>query len=331
MYESLLDHDLEDETTVVADVATDIDDKALDDDDETDGLVEADDTDAAEADGQDAESEGLLEGGEGESWSDDPVRMYLTQMGEIPLLTRQAGNSPGARRSKLPGAAFRRKLLECDYVIQQAVKVLQRVHRGELPFDRTVQVSVTDRLEKDQILGRLPHNLATLDRAAQAESRTITALPLSKSHKPNERQGGLDAAEPASPPGRAAGRRAWSADAADRADDSHARRIQRAHRSSFAGQIDADEARQEAGRTSAGRWLIEYRNILRALQETPTSLRNRVKDLKVVYTRVSAGQARAVGRQLAAGRVDRQEVPQPRPVVPGSDSGRQRRPDAGGR
>ncbi len=26
---------------------------------------------------------------EGESWSDDPVRMYLTQMGEIPLLTRQ--------------------------------------------------------------------------------------------------------------------------------------------------------------------------------------------------------------------------------------------------
>ena len=26
---------------------------------------------------------------DGESWSDDPVRMYLTQMGEIPLLTRQ--------------------------------------------------------------------------------------------------------------------------------------------------------------------------------------------------------------------------------------------------
>ena len=25
----------------------------------------------------------------GETWSDDPVRMYLTQMGEIPLLTRQ--------------------------------------------------------------------------------------------------------------------------------------------------------------------------------------------------------------------------------------------------
>ena len=163
MYESLLDHDLEDETSAVVDVATDIDDKSLEDDDETDGLVEADDTDAADADAQDPEAEGLLEGGEGESWSDDPVRMYLTQMGEIPLLTRKE-EIRLARKIEITRAAFRRKLLCCDYVIRSAVKVLHRVHRGELPFDRTVQVSVTDRLEKDQILGRLPHNLATLDR-----------------------------------------------------------------------------------------------------------------------------------------------------------------------
>ena len=84
--------------------------RRLDDDDETDGLVEADDTDAAEADGQDAESEGLLEGGEGESWSDDPVRMYLTQMGEIPLLTRKE-EIRLARKIEITRAAFRRKLL----------------------------------------------------------------------------------------------------------------------------------------------------------------------------------------------------------------------------
>jgi RNA polymerase primary sigma factor len=186
LYESLLDHDLEDETTVVVDVATDIDDKALDDDDETDGLVEADDTDAAEADGQDAESEGLLEGGEGESWSDDPVRMYLTQMGEIPLLTRKE-EIRLARKIEITRAAFRRKLLCCDYVIRSAVKVLHRVHRGELPFDRTVQVSVTDRLEKDQILGRLPHNLATLDRLLERNAEDYR-VATSKAHKPNERK-----------------------------------------------------------------------------------------------------------------------------------------------
>ena len=53
--------------------------------------------------------------------------------------------------------------LECDYVIQTAFKMLKRVHAGELPFDRTVQVSVTDRLEKEQILGRFPHNLRTME------------------------------------------------------------------------------------------------------------------------------------------------------------------------
>ena len=104
-----------------------------------------------------------------ESWSDDPVRMYLTQMGEIPLLTRKQ-EIELAKRIEKTRQRFRSKLLECDYVIQYAYKILTRVHNGELPFDRTVQVSVTDRLEKDQILGRLPHNLRTLDVVAEAQS-----------------------------------------------------------------------------------------------------------------------------------------------------------------
>src|SRR5262245_64059238 len=88
--------------------------------------------------------------------------MYLTQMGEIPLLTRQQ-EIYLAKKIELTRRRFRTKLLECDYVIQQAFKVLKRVHEGELPFDRTVQVSVTDHLEKDQIMGRFPHNLRTLE------------------------------------------------------------------------------------------------------------------------------------------------------------------------
>ena len=89
-----------------------------------------------------------------ESWSDDPVRMYLTQMGEIPLLTR-VEEIRLAKRIEDTRRDFRAKLLESDYVFQMAFKVLGRVHRGELPFDRTVQVSVTDRLEKEQISYKL--------------------------------------------------------------------------------------------------------------------------------------------------------------------------------
>ncbi|MFM9117860.1 MAG: sigma-70 factor domain-containing protein, partial [Planctomycetota bacterium] len=61
-----------------------------------------------------------------ESWSDDPVRMYLTQMGEIPLLTRQQ-EIHLAKKIEVTRRRFRARLLECDYVIQAAYKVLKRV------------------------------------------------------------------------------------------------------------------------------------------------------------------------------------------------------------
>jgi RNA polymerase primary sigma factor len=93
---------------------------------------------------------------------DDPVRMYLTQMGEIPLLTREQEIAL-AKRIETTRRAFRRKVLECDYALRLAVNVLHQVFRGELPFDRTVKISVTENLEKDQVLGRMPMNLQTLD------------------------------------------------------------------------------------------------------------------------------------------------------------------------
>ncbi len=93
---------------------------------------------------------------------DDPVRMYLTQMGEIPLLTRDQ-EIDLAKRIEITRKRFRRRVLECEYALRLVVDVLKKVNSGELPFDRTVKVSVTENLEKDQILGRMPHNLATLD------------------------------------------------------------------------------------------------------------------------------------------------------------------------
>merc|ERR1711964_120294 len=140
---------------------------------------------ALEADVDPKVEELLVVEEESESWSDDPVRMYLTQMGEIPLLTRQQEIAL-AKKIEITRAKFRRKLLECDYVIQLAYKILRRVHEGELPFDRTVQVSVTDRLEKDQILGRLPHNLVTVD-VLLRQNRDDYMLALSKSQPKSKR------------------------------------------------------------------------------------------------------------------------------------------------
>jgi len=93
---------------------------------------------------------------------DDPVRMYLTQMGEIPLLTREQEISL-AKKIEVTRKRFRRQLLESEYAMKSAIDILSKVHTGELPFDRTIKVSVTEGLEKNQILGRMPHNLKTLD------------------------------------------------------------------------------------------------------------------------------------------------------------------------
>ncbi|MDB4614686.1 sigma-70 family RNA polymerase sigma factor, partial [bacterium] len=93
---------------------------------------------------------------------DDPVRMYLTQMGEIPLLTREQEIGL-AKKIEVTRRRFRRELLSCHYAFKTAYEILQKVSVGDLPFDRTIKVSVTEGLEKTQILGRMPQNLTTIE------------------------------------------------------------------------------------------------------------------------------------------------------------------------
>jgi RNA polymerase primary sigma factor len=227
-----------------------------------------------------------------ESWSDDPVRMYLTQMGEIPLLTRQEEITL-AKQIEINRARFRRWVLECDYVIQQAVRVLRRVHEGELPFDRTVQVSVTDRLEKEQILGRLPQNLKTL-MVILKRNRRDYSVATSRSRESGER--------------RAAWRRLGRArKRAVRLVEELGLRTQRLEPmikmlEDFSRRVDDLRARAEQHRQAAGvpkerePWITEFRNILRATQETPRSLRSRVHSLKQIY-----GQYQQAKRGLSEG------------------------------
>src|ERR1044071_5396822 len=74
---------------------------------------------------------------------DDPVRMYLTQMGEIPLLTREQEIAL-AKKIEITRKIFRSKVLESDYCLQSAVEILQQVDEGDLPFDRTMKISTAE-------------------------------------------------------------------------------------------------------------------------------------------------------------------------------------------
>ena len=74
---------------------------------------------------------------------DDPVRLYLLQMGGIPLLNRETEVS-SAKEIECWRRRFRRTLLANDFVLAGAVQLLQRVHAGTLRLDRTIEVSVTN-------------------------------------------------------------------------------------------------------------------------------------------------------------------------------------------
>ncbi|MCK4276044.1 MAG: RNA polymerase subunit sigma-70, partial [Phycisphaerae bacterium] len=94
---------------------------------------------------------------------DDPVRMYLTQMGEIPLLTRKQ-EIDLAKKIEMTRMHFRRRVLESDYCTQQATDILKQVHEGDLPFDRTMRISTAEDLSKETITSRMAYNLPTLEK-----------------------------------------------------------------------------------------------------------------------------------------------------------------------
>jgi RNA polymerase primary sigma factor len=94
---------------------------------------------------------------------DDPIRVYLSQMGSIPLLAREE-EVRLAKKIELTRMIFRRRCLESDYVLAEAVKILHQVHRNELPFDRTMRLSTLEEHHREILTARIPYNLSTVEK-----------------------------------------------------------------------------------------------------------------------------------------------------------------------
>jgi len=128
--------------------------------------------------------------GESSRRIDDPIRMYLTQMGQIPLLTRKDEISL-ARKIEIARMAFRRKMLQCDYCARNAVELFQQVYDGSMSFDRTIKTGTTPLTVKGVIRKRMVANLKTVTELLdinQTLFKKIGANPESEEHKVDARR-----------------------------------------------------------------------------------------------------------------------------------------------
>ena len=93
--------------------------------------------------------------------SRDPIRMYLSQMGNIPLLQRE-DEIFLAKVIEITRKRYRRAMMECDFSLDIAIDTLSKVSVRDLPFERTLRTSETEETRKEQIEGRMESNLVTL-------------------------------------------------------------------------------------------------------------------------------------------------------------------------
>ena len=117
---------------------------------------------------------------------DDPIRVYLMQMGRIPLLTREEEVSAAVAIDKAR-FSYRNTMLATDFMLQGAVDQLQKVRDKKLRLDRTIEVSVTNKVEKVRIMARLEPNLKTL-RKLLALNKADFAISILKSNSIKERR-----------------------------------------------------------------------------------------------------------------------------------------------
>ena len=226
------------------------------------------------------------------SMTSDPVRLYLSQMCQIPLLNREQEIAL-AKKIEITRRKFRRAVLGNDYALRHTVEILRKVAAGVLPFDRTIKVSLTEQLTKEQISGRLPTNLGTLDHLIEQNRRDFQtvvrksssegAKAICKLQYQRRRNKSLVLVEELSLRSR-------------RVIPLMRQLEQFSQRMDYLSERIADLREKGTQPLELERCLGELRQLIMTTQESPRSLRRRVEEFRKSYKEYEA-----VKRQLSSG------------------------------
>src|SRR5579883_2799277 len=92
---------------------------------------------------------------------DDALGLYLRQMGAIPLLTREQELAL-AVRLETKRRRYRHAALSNWRTLDAVVETFEKVQKGQLALDPSIDVVTTLHLTRENILKRMPYNLRTM-------------------------------------------------------------------------------------------------------------------------------------------------------------------------
>lgn len=96
----------------------------------------------------------------------DPVRMYLSEMGSIPLLTREEEVTL-AKQIELTCTRFRKRTMESYVAIAHVLELYEMVQQNRESLDKIMRTTSPSGLGKNDILARLPGHIETLRKLAE--------------------------------------------------------------------------------------------------------------------------------------------------------------------
>jgi RNA polymerase primary sigma factor len=108
----------------------------------------------------------------------DAVQLYLTQMGNVPLLSRQAEHEV-ADRIEISRRRYRLHLLSSDFLLHACVEILQKVVAGKMRPDTTIDQTGTEFEHRLRMTAILEANVPTL-RALLERNREDYAITRDK-------------------------------------------------------------------------------------------------------------------------------------------------------
>jgi RNA polymerase primary sigma factor len=110
---------------------------------------------------------------------DDPVRTYLSQMGQVPLLSRDE-EIWLARTIEVSHKRMRRWILMSDYTMREVIKMYRQAMHSGAALDRLVQTTGSEAPDRAELINNLQNHLKVLEKTLKDNNEIIRLMRSSK-------------------------------------------------------------------------------------------------------------------------------------------------------